>query len=95
MIVGRPLQLSVFSPNNRDFQVNYFKKSIKFKPNQLNYNIETSFPLSEGYTIFAHAYHLSVNYEPDNIIKLMNWSCNYIKFPFLKLYYLNNKYMFR
>ncbi|GBC10314.1 hypothetical protein RclHR1_09510005 [Rhizophagus clarus] len=80
MIVGKPLELSVFSPNNRDFQVNYFKKSIKLQPDQLNYYIKTAFPLFEGYTIFAHAYHSSTNHEPNNIIKLIKWSNNFIGF---------------
>jgi len=91
MIVGRPSQLSVFSPNNREFQVNYFKKSIRLKPDKLNYYVETSFPLSEGYTIIAHAYHSSTNYEPNNVIMLIKWSHNFINFqitnsPQLNLY---------
>ncbi|CAB5376202.1 unnamed protein product [Rhizophagus irregularis] len=89
MIVGRPSQLSVFSPNNRDFQVNYFKKLVELQSNQLNYRIEISFNLSEGYTIFAHAYHSSTNYEPNNIIKLIKWSRNSIIFQITNLSQLN------
>ncbi|CAB4426336.1 unnamed protein product [Rhizophagus irregularis] len=89
MIVGRPSQLSVFSPNNRDFQVNYFKKLVELQSNKLNYRIETSFSLSEGYTIFAHAYHSSTNYEPNNIIKLIKWSRNSIIFQITNLSQLN------
>ncbi|RGB24374.1 hypothetical protein C1646_773201 [Rhizophagus diaphanus] len=89
MIVGRLSQLSVFSPNNRDFQVNYFKKLVELQSNQLNYRIETSFSLSEGYTIFAHAYHSSTNYEPNNIIELIKWSRNSIIFQITNLSQLN------
>ncbi|GBC10195.1 hypothetical protein RclHR1_09420003 [Rhizophagus clarus] len=85
MIVGKPSQLSVFSPNNRDFQVNYFKKLIKLRSDQFNYQIETSFSLSEGCTIFAHAYHSSTNYEPNTIIKLIKWTKNSINFQITNL----------
>jgi hypothetical protein len=85
MIVGKPSLLSVFSPKNRDFQVNCFKKLIKLRSNQLNYHIETSFNLSEEYTIFVHAYHSSTNYEPNNIIKLVKWSKNSINFEITNL----------
>ncbi|GBC10197.1 hypothetical protein RclHR1_09420005 [Rhizophagus clarus] len=79
VIVGIPSQLSVFSPNNREFQVECIKEPIKLQPNQsANYNIKTKSPLFEGYTIFAHTYHSSTN-EPKTIIKLVKWSHNFIK----------------
>ncbi|CAB4471259.1 unnamed protein product [Rhizophagus irregularis] len=80
MIVGKPSQLTVFSPNNRDLQVNYFKESIKLQSNQLNYFIKTSFTLSEEYSIFAHAYDSPANYEPDSIFELVKWSNNSLDF---------------
>ncbi|PKC56366.1 hypothetical protein RhiirA1_474102 [Rhizophagus irregularis] len=89
MIIGRPLQLSIFSPNNRKFQVHCIKNHFKLQSNQLNYRIETSFNLSEGYTIFAHAYHSSTNHEPNNIIKLIKWSKNSINFQITNLSQLN------
>ncbi|GBC10193.1 hypothetical protein RclHR1_09420001 [Rhizophagus clarus] len=81
IIIGIPSQLSVFSPNNRELQVDCIKKSIKSQPaNEFNHNIvNTSFNLHEGYTVFAHAYHSSTN-EPKNIIKLVKWSHNSINF---------------
>jgi hypothetical protein len=89
MIIGKPLQLSVFSPNNREFQVECIEKSIKLQHDQLDYYIKTTFPLFEGYTIFAHAYHSSKNHEPDNIVKLNKWSSNSINFQITNLSHLN------
>ncbi|CAB4471303.1 unnamed protein product [Rhizophagus irregularis] len=80
IIIGIPSQLSVFSPNNRELQVDYIKKSIKLQPNEFNYNtIDTCFTLYEGYTVFVHAHHSSTN-EPKSIIKLVKWSHNSINF---------------
>ncbi|RGB25101.1 hypothetical protein C1646_772206 [Rhizophagus diaphanus] len=74
IIIGKPSQLSVFSPKNRELQVDYIKKSIKLQSNEFNYDtIDTSFILHEGYTIFAHAIHLPISYEPNKIIKLVGW----------------------
>ncbi|GBB89461.1 hypothetical protein RclHR1_16150002 [Rhizophagus clarus] len=73
IIIGKPLKLSIFSPKNRDFQVNYLKKSVTLRSNKSNYLIETTFPLYEGYTGFAHANHSSINYESNNIIKIIKW----------------------
>ncbi|CAB4378647.1 unnamed protein product [Rhizophagus irregularis] len=89
MIVGKPSQLTVFSPNNRDLQVNYFKESIKLQSNQLNYFIKTSFTLSEEYSIFAHAYDSPTNYEPNSIFKLVKWSNNSLNFQITNLSQFN------
>ncbi|CAB4426478.1 unnamed protein product [Rhizophagus irregularis] len=40
MIIGKPSQLSVFSPKNRELQVDYIKKSIKLQSNEFNYVYE-------------------------------------------------------
>ncbi|RIA91159.1 hypothetical protein C1645_822472 [Glomus cerebriforme] len=80
MIIGNPTKLSVFSPNNRKIQVNFIKEFITLYPHQLNYYIKIPFSLSEGYTIFVHAYHSSTNYEPNNLIKLVKWSYNCLDF---------------
>ncbi|PKY51493.1 hypothetical protein RhiirA4_468570 [Rhizophagus irregularis] len=89
MIVGKPSQLTVFSPNNRDLQVNYFKESIKLQSNQLNYCIKTSFTLSEEYSIFAHAYDSPANYEPNSIFELVKWSNNSLNFEITNLSQFN------
>jgi hypothetical protein len=88
MIVGKPSQLSVFSPKNRDSQVNYFKESIELQSNQLNYYVNTP-TLSEGYTIFVHAYDSPTNYEPNNILELVKWSKNSINFQITNLSQIN------
>jgi hypothetical protein len=90
MVVGKPSQLSVFCPNNRDFQVNYFNESIKLRSNQSNYCIKTFFNLSEGYTIFAHAYHSPTNYEPNSIFELVKWTNNSITFQVTNMSSLSN-----
>ncbi|RGB27238.1 hypothetical protein C1646_719150 [Rhizophagus diaphanus] len=80
MIVGNPSKLSIFSPNNRKFQVDCIRESITIQPDKSNYCIKTPFPLSHGYTISVHAYYPSTNYEPINIIKLVGWNDEYINF---------------
>ena len=71
MIIGNPSKLSVFSLNNRDFQVTRFKKSITLQPDSSYYSIETPCQLSEGCTISVNAYyHELIN------IKLIGWSKN-------------------
>jgi hypothetical protein len=79
IIIGKPSNSLRFSPKNRDFQVNYLKKSVKLKSNKSTYHIKTPFPLYEGYTIFTHTNHSSINYESNNIIKLINWKEGSIK----------------
>ncbi|CAB4426295.1 unnamed protein product [Rhizophagus irregularis] len=74
VVIGKPSQVSVFSPNNRELQVDYIKKSIKLQPNKFNYDtIGTSFTLHKGYTFFAHANHSSISYENNDIVKLIEW----------------------
>ncbi|CAB4485949.1 hypothetical protein RhiirA5_418921 [Rhizophagus irregularis] len=87
MFVGKPSELLAFSPSNREFQVNCIKKSIISQPNNLNYLIKTSFSLSQGYTIFVHACNQLANYEPNYVIKLIEWSHNYIIFQIIKSIY--------
>ncbi|GBC01725.1 hypothetical protein RclHR1_04300007 [Rhizophagus clarus] len=87
MIVQKPSELLVYSPSNREFQVECIKESIILRSDKSDYYIETSFPLSQGYTIFVHAYCPLTNYEPDNIIKLVKWSHNYIIFQITKSTY--------
>ncbi|PKY57940.1 hypothetical protein RhiirA4_511248 [Rhizophagus irregularis] len=73
VVIGKPSQISVFSPNNRELQVDYIKKIIKLQPDKLNYTFDSSFTLHEGYIVFVHASHSSISYEPNNIIKLVEW----------------------
>ncbi|EXX76709.1 Cdc15p [Rhizophagus irregularis DAOM 197198w] len=80
VVIGKPSQLSVFSPNNRELQVDYIKKSIKLQPDMLNYSFDSSFTLHEGYIVFVHANHSSISYEPNNIIKLVEWKDKSISF---------------
>ncbi|CAB5363893.1 unnamed protein product [Rhizophagus irregularis] len=77
IIIGNPLRLSVYSPNNREFQVDYIKESITLKPNESTYSIKTSFPLSQEYTVLINANFSMTDYEY-NIIKLTGWSYNSI-----------------
>jgi hypothetical protein len=80
MIVGNPSKLSIFSPNNREFQVDCVKESITIQPDKSHYYIKTPFPLSHGYAISVHAYYPSTNYEPISNVKIVEWNDEYINF---------------
>ncbi|RIA81544.1 hypothetical protein C1645_790200, partial [Glomus cerebriforme] len=83
IIIGIPSKLSVFSPKNREFKVDYFKKSILLQPNQEKYHIDSPFPLFPKYSnIFFNAH--SANYELKNAIKLVNWSYNSVDIEIVK-----------
>ncbi|CAB4485400.1 unnamed protein product [Rhizophagus irregularis] len=71
MIIGNPLELSVFYPNNREIQVDYFKETITLQRDNPIYSIQTSHQLSQGYDISIKCF------EPINI-KLIRWSKNCI-----------------
>jgi hypothetical protein len=88
IVIGKPSKLSVFSPKNRELQVNCIKESIKLQPDKQNYVIETSFTLHEGYTVFAHASHSSINCEPNNIVKLVGWKEKFINVQIKSAYKL-------
>ncbi|CAB4421166.1 unnamed protein product [Rhizophagus irregularis] len=77
IIIGNPLRLSVYSPNNREFQVDHIKESITLNPNKSTYIVKTSFPLSQEYTVLINANFSMTDYEY-NIIKLTGWSYNSI-----------------
>ncbi|GBC33886.2 hypothetical protein GLOIN_2v1871094 [Rhizophagus irregularis DAOM 181602=DAOM 197198] len=90
IVIGKPSQLSVFSPKNRELQAKCIKESIKLQPNKRNYTIGTSFTLHEGYTVFVHANHSPINCEPNNIIKLVEWKENSINFQVESAYKLKS-----
>jgi hypothetical protein len=71
MIIGNPLKLSVFSPNNRDVLVKCFKRSISLLSSQLNYHIKVPFPLLHKDIIFFNA--PSKKFE-HRIVNLINWT---------------------
>ena len=74
MIVGNPSKLSVFSPKNRELQVDLVKESIELQPNDPLYSINTSFQLSQGHVI-------SVNTRSEHVnLKFVRWSKNCIHF---------------
>jgi hypothetical protein len=78
MIIGNPLKLSVFSPHNREFQVNCIKKSITLQPEESMYNIEIPFTLYQGYTILINVS------TSNNIVKLVEWSHSSINLKLIK-----------
>ncbi|CAI2170180.1 19206_t:CDS:2 [Funneliformis geosporum] len=74
MIIGIPSELSVFSPNNRDFKVDFIKTPIIIKPERSYFcKINTKIELGEGDRIFINSDHSTTNYGPNNIIKLAGW----------------------
>ncbi|CAB4414915.1 unnamed protein product [Rhizophagus irregularis] len=62
MMVGNPSELSVFYPNNREVQVDYFKSAIALQRNNPSYSIKTSHQLSQGYDISIKCFEL-INIE--------------------------------
>ncbi|GBB83350.1 hypothetical protein RclHR1_10080003 [Rhizophagus clarus] len=79
IIIGNPSSLSVFSPKNRNFNVDSF--SITLQSNLSDYRIAIPFSLSQGDSIFINS---RSNFEPNNGIKLINWSYNSIKIEMIK-----------
>ncbi|CAB5361469.1 unnamed protein product [Rhizophagus irregularis] len=82
MIIGNPLKLSVFSPINREIQINHIKESIIIQPDKQNYSIITPFLLSERCSILID---VTTDYEFKNTIKLIEWSRNSITFQIVNL----------
>ncbi|CAB5345074.1 unnamed protein product [Rhizophagus irregularis] len=82
MIIGNPLKSSIFSPINREIQVNCIKESIKIQPDKQNFNIITPFLLSEGCSILID---VTTDYEFKNTIKLIEWTRNSITFQIVNL----------
>ncbi|CAB4388412.1 unnamed protein product [Rhizophagus irregularis] len=72
MIIGNPSELSVFYPNNREMQVDCFKRTITLQHNNPSYSIKTSHQLSQGYDISIKCFEPIVN------IELTGWSKNCI-----------------
>ncbi|RIA81540.1 hypothetical protein C1645_790187, partial [Glomus cerebriforme] len=89
MIIGNPLKLSVFSPKNRELEVNCIKESITLQPDNSYYSIKSSARLSQGDTVFVNIYCSTTNYELINI-KLIGWSNNCIYFRIFKSIYKNS-----
>ncbi|GBC10312.1 hypothetical protein RclHR1_09510003 [Rhizophagus clarus] len=56
MVVGNPSKLSVFSPKNREIQVNYIKESITLQADNSNYYKKIPFYGYKGYLFSVHAY---------------------------------------
>ncbi|CAG8565470.1 6853_t:CDS:2 [Funneliformis caledonium] len=74
MIVGIPSEMSVFSPNNRDFKVDFIKSPIIIKPERSFYcKINTKHELREGDKIFINSDHSTTNYGPNNMFQLVGW----------------------
>ncbi|RGB37267.1 hypothetical protein C1646_695273, partial [Rhizophagus diaphanus] len=82
MIIGNPLKLSIFSPINRETQVNCIKESIIIQPDKQNYSIITPFLLSERCSILID---VTTDYEFKNTIKLIEWTHNSITFQIVNL----------
>ncbi|CAB4432222.1 unnamed protein product [Rhizophagus irregularis] len=78
VIVGNPSVSSVFSPKNRDLQIDYIKE-LKIDRNEESYYlIQTPSPLSQGCCVFVNAYYSSTTYEPLNVKSVILWKRNQI-----------------
>ncbi|CAI2167331.1 5855_t:CDS:2 [Funneliformis geosporum] len=91
MIIGNPSSLSIFSPKNREFQVNCKKESITLRHDNSCLRIQSPCQLSKGYVIFVNANYKLTNYKPKNIIKLVGWSYNCIEFQIVESVYNESK----
>jgi hypothetical protein len=80
IIIGNPLKLSIFSPINREIQINCVKETITIRPRKPIYCIKTPFLLSEKCSILIN---VTTDYESKNIIKLVEWSRNSITFQII------------
>jgi hypothetical protein len=69
IMIGNPSKLSVFSPKNREIQVDYVKESITLQHDNSSYSIKTSHQLSQGCDIYINCL------KPINI-KFTGWSKN-------------------
>ncbi|GES99726.1 hypothetical protein GLOIN_2v1883822 [Rhizophagus clarus] len=86
VIIGKPSELSVFSPKNRELQVSCIRKSITLQPDNSYYRIKTSHQLSQGDIVSVNIYCSTTNYELINV-KLIGWSKNCINFQMFKSIY--------
>ncbi|CAB4445502.1 unnamed protein product [Rhizophagus irregularis] len=82
MIIGKPSELSVFSPKNREFLVYSIRESITLQPDNPYYSIKTSRQLSQEDTISVNVYCSSTNCGPMDV-KFVGWSKNSINFQII------------
>ncbi|CAB4388341.1 unnamed protein product [Rhizophagus irregularis] len=82
MIIGKPLELSVFSPKNRELQVYYMREYIILQPDKSHYTIRTSRQLSQEDMISVNIYYSTTNCGPMDI-KFVGWSKNSISFQII------------
>jgi hypothetical protein len=73
MIVGSPSKLSVFSPKNREIQVNYIKETITLQPDNSRYYKKIPFQGYKGYLFSIHAY---CPHEPNINVQIIKPTCN-------------------
>ncbi|CAB4488115.1 unnamed protein product [Rhizophagus irregularis] len=73
MIIGKPSELSVFSPKNRELQVYYMRDYITLQPDNSYYSIRTSYQLSQEDTISVNIYCSTTNCGLMDV-KFVGWS---------------------
>jgi hypothetical protein len=72
-IVGNPSKLSVFSPKNREIQVNYIKETITLQPDSSNFYKKIPFQGYKGYLFSVHAY---CPHEPNINVQIIKPICD-------------------
>ncbi|CAB5199829.1 unnamed protein product [Rhizophagus irregularis] len=68
MIIGNPSKLSVFSPNNREIQVNYIKETVTLQLDNSNYYKKIPFQGYKGHLFSVHAY---CSHEPNINVQII------------------------
>ncbi|PKK77651.1 hypothetical protein RhiirC2_731503 [Rhizophagus irregularis] len=68
MIIGNPSKLSVFSPKNREIQVNYIKETVTLQLDNSNYYKKIPFQGYKGHLFSVHAY---CSHEPNINVQII------------------------
>ncbi|CAB4426330.1 unnamed protein product [Rhizophagus irregularis] len=73
VIIGNPSKLSVFSPKNREIQVNYIKETVTLQLDNSNYHKKIPFQGYEGHLFSVHAY---CPHKPNINVQIIKPICN-------------------
>ncbi|CAB4426327.1 unnamed protein product [Rhizophagus irregularis] len=68
IIIGNPSKLSVFSPKNREIQVNYIKETVTLQLDNSNYYKKIPFQGYKGHLFSVHAY---CSHEPNINVQII------------------------
>ncbi|POG63175.1 hypothetical protein GLOIN_2v1688945, partial [Rhizophagus irregularis DAOM 181602=DAOM 197198] len=73
VIIGNPSKLSVFSPKNREIQVNYIKETVTLQLDNSNYHKKIPFQGYKGHLFSVHAY---CPHKPNINVQVIKPTCS-------------------